>query len=64
VELPVSYSPRSADQGKKLSPRVGWSVLRAIVRVRVQRARASTAPIDAHEREQVAAALPDRDDLR
>lgn len=34
VEVPVTYAPRSVDEGKKLSPRVGWSVLRAIVRVR------------------------------
>jgi len=36
VEVPVTYEPRSADEGKKLSPGVGWSVLRAILRVRVQ----------------------------
>lgn len=34
VEVPVAYAPRGAQEGKKLSPRVGWSVLRAIVRVR------------------------------
>ncbi len=34
VEVPVSYAPRSADEGKKLSPGVGWSVLRAIIRAR------------------------------
>ena len=35
VEAPVTYNPRSVDEGKKLSPSVGWSVLRAIVRVRL-----------------------------
>jgi hypothetical protein len=34
VEVPVTYRARSNDEGKKLSPSVGWSVLRAIVRVR------------------------------
>jgi glycosyltransferase involved in cell wall biosynthesis len=34
VEVPITYNARSADEGKKLSPGVGWSVLRAIVRVR------------------------------
>jgi glycosyltransferase involved in cell wall biosynthesis len=34
VEVPVTYEPRSVDEGKKLSPSVGWSVLRAIVRTR------------------------------
>jgi glycosyltransferase involved in cell wall biosynthesis len=34
VEVPVTYQPRRADEGKKLSPGVGWSVLRAIVRAR------------------------------
>ena len=35
VEVPVTYDPRSVDEGKKLSPSVGWSVLRAIVRTRL-----------------------------
>jgi glycosyltransferase involved in cell wall biosynthesis len=39
VEVPVSYNPRGAEDGKKLSPSVGWSVLRAIVRVRMYPAR-------------------------
>ena len=30
LEIPVAYNPRSIDEGKKLTPRVGWSVLRAI----------------------------------
>jgi glycosyltransferase involved in cell wall biosynthesis len=34
VEVPISYAPRSAAEGKKLSPGVGWSVLRVIVRTR------------------------------
>jgi glycosyltransferase involved in cell wall biosynthesis len=34
VELPVSYEPRTVDEGKKLTTGVGWSVLRAILRVR------------------------------
>jgi glycosyltransferase involved in cell wall biosynthesis len=37
VEVPVSYEPRGIEEGKKLSPAVGWSVLRAIVRVRFSR---------------------------
>jgi glycosyltransferase involved in cell wall biosynthesis len=34
VEVPVTYQPRGVDDGKKLSPSVGWSVLRVIVRER------------------------------
>ena len=37
VEIPVTYNPRSIDEGKKLTPRVGWSVLRAILQVRFSR---------------------------
>lgn len=45
VEVPVSYAPRGADEGKKLSPRVGWSVLLAILRVRFSPAgRPAAAP--------------------
>ncbi len=40
VEVPITYVPRSAAEGKKLSPGVGWSVLRAIVRARFTQARA------------------------
>ncbi len=43
VEVPVTYEARSVDEGKKLSPGVGWSVLRAIVRVRFARSRAGVA---------------------
>jgi glycosyltransferase involved in cell wall biosynthesis len=52
VEVPVSYAPRGADEGKKLSPRVGWSVLRAILRVRF--ARSSAAPVAAPVSERTA----------
>jgi hypothetical protein len=34
VELPVGYEPRSVDDGKKLTSAAGWSVMRAILRVR------------------------------
>jgi glycosyltransferase involved in cell wall biosynthesis len=37
VEIPVTYNPRSVDEGKKLTTRAGWSVLRAILRVRFSR---------------------------
>lgn len=43
VEVPVTYEPRSADEGKKLSPGVGWSVLSAIVRTRFARPAGVTA---------------------
>lgn len=46
VEVPVSYAPRGVDEGKKLSPGVGWSVLRAIVRVRFA-PNAGAAPVAA-----------------
>ena len=32
IEIPVVYNPRSVDEGKKLTPKAGWSVLRAILR--------------------------------
>ncbi len=44
VEVPVTYAPRGADEGKKLSAGVGWSVLRAIVRTRFTRAHARSSP--------------------
>ena len=34
IEMPVTYDPRSVEEGKKLTTGVGWSVLRAILRVR------------------------------
>ena len=37
IEIPVAYDPRSVDEGKKLTTGVGWSVLRAILRVRFSR---------------------------
>jgi hypothetical protein len=54
VEVPVTYAPRSVDDGKKLSPGVGWSVLRAIVRVRFT--RSSPPALPSHD-----AAASDRD---
>jgi glycosyltransferase involved in cell wall biosynthesis len=45
VEVPVSYAPRSVDDGKKLSPAVGWSVLRAILRVRFSRPAAAALAV-------------------
>lgn len=55
VEIPVTYEPRSVDEGKKLSPGVGWSVLSAIVRTRF--ARGSTS--DAGERSMSSSGEPD-----
>jgi glycosyltransferase involved in cell wall biosynthesis len=51
VEVPVTYEPRSVEDGKKLSPGVGWSVLRAIVRVRFSRSRPRVAAAPARERD-------------
>jgi glycosyltransferase involved in cell wall biosynthesis len=34
IEVPVTYEPRRADEGKKLTPAAGLAVLRAIVRTR------------------------------
>jgi hypothetical protein len=60
VEVPVTYSARGTEEGKKLSPGVGWSVLRAIIRVRfsARGVRASSSPPP------VAAVAQERDDLR
>ena len=44
VEVPVTYTARGTEEGKKLSPGVGWSVLRAIVRVRFSRTHAPELP--------------------
>ncbi len=41
LEIPVSYNPRTIDEGKKLTTRTGWSVLRAILHVRFSRSTAS-----------------------
>jgi hypothetical protein len=68
VEVPVTYEPRSVDEGKKLSPSVGWSVLRAIVRVRFsssRRARTLTMPAEASPPAPVGSARArDTDDQR
>lgn len=61
LEVPVTYDPRGADEGKKLSPSVGWSVLRAIIRVRFSPRTRAVAP---QEREPVAASAADRDNKR
>jgi glycosyltransferase involved in cell wall biosynthesis len=45
VELPVRYEPRTVDEGKKLTSGAGWSVLRAILRVRLSRSRARTEEV-------------------
>lgn len=64
VEVPVSYAPRSVAEGKKLSPSVGWSELRAIVRIRLAPAhrRGAPAPAGAPEREPVGAATSRKSD--
>jgi glycosyltransferase involved in cell wall biosynthesis len=36
VQVPVEYRPRSRDEGKKLGFSAGWSVLKAILRVRFE----------------------------
>ena len=59
LEVPVTYNARGADEGKKLSPGVGWSVLRAIIRVRFSSPRSGVAP--APERERVAASVDEHD---
>jgi glycosyltransferase involved in cell wall biosynthesis len=61
LELPVTYRARSADQGKKLTPGVGWSVLRAIVRVRMSASHGGRIAMTAPEaREEVLARADDR----
>ena len=57
LELPVTYEPRGVDDGKKLSPGVGWSVLRAIVRTRVAPARRRQVPSPAEPREPVSTSV-------
>ena len=44
-ELPVEYTPRGRDDGKKLRIRAGWGVLKAVFRVRFD--RAAPAPMAA-----------------
>ena len=48
LEVPVTYNPRSVDEGKKLTTGVGWSVLRAILHVRFSRpaTHSETTPIE------------------
>jgi glycosyltransferase involved in cell wall biosynthesis len=43
VEVPVTYNPRSIDEGKKLTARAGWSVLRAILHIRFTRSPVGVA---------------------
>ena len=62
-ELAVTYAPRGADEGKKLSPGVGWSVLRAIIRVRLAPRRPHVANDDS-ARAHVAAGFSDDIDTR
>ena len=64
VEVPVTYNARSVDDGKKLSAGVGWSVLRAIIRVRLSPKRARHAQATASERESIAAGIDPRDETR
>jgi glycosyltransferase involved in cell wall biosynthesis len=62
VEVPVTYEPRSVDEGKKLSPSVGWSVLRAIIRTRFTRARSTPiASLSRDARDAVSSSVADRD---
>lgn len=65
IEVPVTYAPRGVDEGKKLGPGVGWSVLRAIVRTRFSRERRGAVTpraLDAQEtREAVSSPVRDRD---
>jgi glycosyltransferase involved in cell wall biosynthesis len=39
IEVPVEYIPRGRGEGKKLGFSAGWSVLKAILRVRLERRR-------------------------
>jgi hypothetical protein len=64
VEVPVTYNARGVDEGKKLSAGVGWSVLRAIIRVRLSSKRAGSAAPPSRERESIAAGVDPRDDSR
>jgi|CXWL01.1.fsa_nt_gi glycosyltransferase involved in cell wall biosynthesis len=54
VEVPVTYNPRTFDEGKKLGPSVGWSVLRAIIRIRFSSRSRRPAAAPTPEREPVA----------
>ncbi|HEY8172288.1 MAG TPA: glycosyltransferase family 2 protein [Dehalococcoidia bacterium] len=61
VEVPVTYAPRSIDEGKKLSPTVGWSVLRAIVRTRLSPRRPRVQAAPSHDARTPTAVTSDRD---
>jgi glycosyltransferase involved in cell wall biosynthesis len=61
VEVPVTYNARSTEEGKKLSPGVGWSVLRAIIRVRFSSPRRSATPALEHDRVAASAEKHDAD---
>jgi glycosyltransferase involved in cell wall biosynthesis len=64
VEVPVTYRARGNDEGKKLSPSVGWSVLRAILRVRFGRRRARVTNADAADGDMIAAGVDGTRDPR
>jgi glycosyltransferase involved in cell wall biosynthesis len=64
VEVPVTYRARSNEEGKKLSPGVGWSVLRAIVRVRFSSKRAHSDRTAADQHDPIAAGVDGRSDPR
>ena len=59
-EVPITYAPRGVDEGKKLSPGVGWSVLRAIVRVRMSAPRPHVANTSMSDDRETAAMPGDR----
>ena len=60
VEVPVTYNPRTFDEGKKLGPSVGWSVLRAIIRTRLS--SRSRLPVAAAPEREPATTSARRDD--
>lgn len=64
VEVPVRYNARRVDEGKKLSPGTGWSVLRAIIRVRFSRRSLSAVRAASVERDRVVAGLDRNDETR
>jgi glycosyltransferase involved in cell wall biosynthesis len=64
VEVPVTYRARGNDEGKKLSPGVGWSVLRAIVRVRFSPRHAKHGPDSGEQRDRIAAGVDGTRDQR
>ena len=64
IEVPVTYRARGSDEGKKLSPGVGWSVLRAIVRTRFSSKRAHIEPAASDQHDAVAAGVDGSNDAR